>query len=258
MWQYSTGSDAVFPIILYDYQPDKRQERPKEFLKGFSGYLTTDGSSSYNGLPDDIILTGCFYHARSHFVDALRCLSASEQPGSLAMVGKNYCDKIFDIEREIKDKTFDERYEIRNEKTKPVLDEFKAWLDSIVPCLSVKSKLGIAIKYCLNQWVYLIRFLLDGRLECSNNRAEGRFKTFVINRKNFLFAKSVEGGRAAAVLHSITETAKASHLNPYSYLTYVLKTAAGANVRNDPELLKKLMPENAPKDCREPREKNTS
>ena len=62
MWLYRTGSDAEHPIVLYDYQPDKKQERPREFLKGFSGYLTTDGNPSYHNLPEDIILTGCFYH----------------------------------------------------------------------------------------------------------------------------------------------------------------------------------------------------
>lgn len=251
MWQYRTGSDAEAPIILYDYQPDKRQERPRAFLKGFSGYLTTDGSSVYNGLPKDIVMTGCFNHARSYFTDALRCLKESEQAGSLALVGKKYCDEIFDIEREIKDKAFDKRHEIRNEKTAPVLDRFHDWLKSVEAFISVKCKLGKAVSYCLNQWIFLIGFLLDGRIECSNNRAERSFRTFVLNRKNFLFATSVAGGRAAAVLHSLTETAKASRLDPYKYLTYILRTAAGADIRKDASLLESLMPDKAPDFCKD-------
>jgi len=251
MWQYRTGCDAEYPMILYDYQPDKRQERPREFLKGFCGYLTTDGSASYHKLSDDILLTGCFFHARSYFTDALRGLKESEQVGSLAFIGREYCNKIFDIERDISDKSFNERYEIRKEKAAPVISEFHTWLKSLEPNVSEKSKIGKAVGYALNQWKYLIRYLDDGRIECSNNRAERSYKTFVINRKNFLFATSVAGGRATAVLHSITETVKEMGLDPFKFLTYVLSTAAGLDIRNDDDLLKTLMPENAPEFCRD-------
>jgi len=250
MWLYRTSIDAKHPIVLYDYQPDKKQERPREFLKGFSGYLLTDGYAAYHNLPGEIIVVGCFSHVRSRFSDALKCLQESEQPGSLALIGKGYCDHIFDIERDIKDKSFDERFEIRNQKAAPLLDEFHAWLESVNQYASTKSKLGSAVNYALNQWKYLIRYLLDGRIECSNNRAERSVKPFVINRKNFLFATSVAGARAAAVLHSMTETAKESGLNPFKYLTYVLRSAMAGKIREDAELLGKLLPENAPVYCR--------
>ena len=250
MWVYRTSCDAANPIVLYEYQPDKKQVRAYEFLEGFAGYLMTDGSSSYNGLPDCILLVGCFSHTRRYFFDALKCLKEQDRPGSLALVGKEYCDKIFMIERDIKDKTYDERYAIRNEKAAPVLDEFKAWLDSVQAYVAPKSKLGKAVTYALNQWEYLIRYLLDGRIECSNNRCERSVKPFVINRKNFLFATSVAGAKAAAVLHSITETAKESGLDPFKYLTHIFRTAAGVKLREDPALVNALMPENAPPSCR--------
>ena len=167
----------------------------------------------------------------------------------MAFIGKDYCDKIFAIDRDIKEKTFSERYEIRKQKATPVLEKFHVWLESVSTYVAPKSKLGKAIGYALNQWNYLIRYLLDGRLECSNNRAERSVKPFVINRKNFLFATSVAGARAAAVLHSLTETAIENGLNPFEYLSYVLRTAAGANIREDAELLKNLLPENVPKSC---------
>ena len=251
MWLYRTGVEAKNPIVLYDYQQDKRQERPKEFLKGFCGHLTTDGSASYNGLPPNIILTGCFSHVRSKFDDALKCLKSDERRGSLAMVGKKYCNEIFDIERDIKEKTFDERLAIRQEKSAPVLDEFHAWLKKVEPYVAPKSKLGKSVGYALNQWVKLLRYLDDGRIECSNNLAERSIKPFVINRKNFLFAASVAGARATAVVHSLTETAKESGLDPFKYITYILSTAAAGNIRKDAGLLEKLLPENAPEFCRE-------
>ena len=249
MWMYRTGADAKSPIILYDYQPDKRKERPREFLNGFSGYLTTDGNASYQSLPTNITLTGCFAHARSYFTDALKCLKNSDRPGSLALVGQEFCNKLFDIERKIKDKTFDERYKIRNEKAAPVLGEFKLWLKAVEPHVSTKTKLGKAVGYALNQWEYLNRYLLDGRIELSNNLSERTIKSFVINRKNFLFAATEAGGRAAAVFQSITETAKASRLDPFKYITYVLREAAGHDIGNDAELLAKLLPQNAPASC---------
>jgi hypothetical protein len=252
MWLYRTGSDAAFPIVLYDYQEDKKQERPREFLKGFSGYLTTDGSASYHNLPDNIILTGCFYHVRSKFDDALKCLKDTERTGSLALIGKQYCNQLFDIERDIKDISFDERYRVRREKAAPVLNILHAWLKSVEPYVAPKSKLGNAVGYALNQWKYLIRYLDDGRIECSNNRSERSIKPLVINRKNFLFADSVAGARAVAVMHSLTETAKESGLDPFRYLSHVLRTAAANDIRKDFELLIDLLPQNAPGFCRGP------
>jgi len=251
MWVYRTSGDAEQPIILYDYQPDKTQERPRDFLAGFKGYLNTDGSASYNGLPDDIILVGCFNHARSGFVDALRVIKNDEDRiGSLALIGRQYCDNIFKIEREIKDKPYEERYEIRNEKAVPVLDKFRGWLDSVQPYVAPKSKIGGAINYTLNQWERLKRYLLDGRIECSNNRCERSVKPFVINRKNFLFATSVAGARATAIYHSFTETAKENGLDPFRYLTYIFKTAAGVNLWENEDMLTSLLPENAPDICK--------
>jgi len=251
MWLYRTSGDSEHPIVLYDYQEDKKQERPREFLAGFSGYLMTDGFSSYHCLPDDIIVVGCFAHVFRRFSDALKVIKNDEDRiGSLALIGKQFCGKIFDIERDIKDKSFDERHAIRNEKAPPILDEFHTWLLSVQPFVATQSKIGKAVNYTINQWKYLERYLLDGRIECNNSRAERSIKPFVINRKNFLFADSVAGARAAAVLHSMTETAKENDLNPHEYLSYIFRTAAGVNLRENSEMIVTLLPENAPPECR--------
>lgn len=233
MWIYMTSGDAAHPIVLYDYQPDKTKERPRDFLQGFTGYLMTDGCSSYQSLPDDIVVVGCFAHVRRKFNDALKVLHVKDREGSNALTGKQYCDELFRIEREMDAQSFEERYTIRNERSAPVLKNFRLWLLSVQPLIAPKSAIGKAVNYALNQWKYLERILLDGRIEISNNRCERSVKPFVINRKNFLFATSVAGGRAAAILHSITETAKDNGLNPFEYLVYIFKTAAGINLRNN-------------------------
>jgi hypothetical protein len=105
--------------------------------------------------------------------------------------------------------------------------------------------LGLAIHYALSQRKYLEHFLLDGRLEISNNRAERSIKPFVISQKNFLFANTPRGAKASAVMFSLIETAKENRLNPYEYLTYIFKNAPGWNIRNDINALQLLLPNSA-------------
>jgi len=250
MWIYRTSGDAKHPIVLYDYQPDKTKERPRAFLEGFYGYLMTDGCPSYHSLPEDIIVVGCFSHCRRYFFDALKTIKEEDRAGSNALIGRQYCDELFRIEREIEVDSFEERFAVRKKKAAPVLNKFYAWLLSVQPDIAPKSATGKAVNYALRQWKYLERYLADGCIEISNNRCERSVKPFVINRKNFLFATSVAGGRAAAVLHSMTETAKDNGLNPFEYLSHIFRTATGINLRDNPDIITALLPENAPKECR--------
>ncbi|HHX23705.1 MAG TPA: IS66 family transposase [Thermoanaerobacterales bacterium] len=253
MWLYRTSGDAKIPIVLYEYQPDRRGKRPKEFLSGFKGYIHTDGYSGYHSeLPEEITVVGCWSHARRKFDEALKGLAEKDRKGSLAQKGKQYCDRLFKIERQLKDISYQDRYNERQEQAKPVLTDFLSWLKSINP--APKSGLGKAVYYALSQWKYLERYIKDGRLEISNNRAERSIKPFVIDRKNFLFANTVKGARGSAVMFSIIETAKENGLNPYAYLTYIFKKAPNMNME-DPEMLKTLLPEYAPDECRVPSHK---
>lgn len=119
------------------------------------------------------------------------------------------------------------------------MEAFFAWAGS---CHAIpKSPVGKAVYYAQSQRKYLERYLLDGRLELSNNRAERRIKPFVIGRKNFLFANTPRGARASAILYSLVETAKECSLDPYSYLTDVLRLAANGNL-SDPVFLESLLP----------------
>ena len=248
MWLYRTSGDAKMPIILYEYQPDRRAKHPKEFLTGFKGFLHTDGYSGYHTeLPEDVVVVGCWSHARRKFDEALKGLTEKDREGSLSHKGKQYCDKLFKIEKRLKDIPPGDRKSERQKQAKPVLDEFLTWLKSVNPV--PKSGLGKAVYYALEQWKYLERYILDGRLEISNNRAERSIKPFVIDRKNFLFANTVKGARGSAVMFSIIETAKENGLNPYTYLTYIFKTAPNVDME-DPEMLKTLLPDHAPDECK--------
>jgi len=253
MWLYRTsgynrhGIRMPMPITLYDYQPDKKAIRPEAFLKSYKGYLHTDGYAAYHSLPEDIIIVGCWAHARRKFTDALKSMLEKDREGSGAFVGKQYCDKLFMLERQFTDLSPDERFLKRQEQAKPILDEFHTWLNAQH---IVKNAFGQALTYMLDQWKYLARYLLDGRLEISNNRAERSIKPFVISRKNFLFANTPRGAKASAVMFSIIETAKENGLNPYVYLSYIFRNAPNWNIRNDLDRLQLLLPNSVPAFCK--------
>ena len=95
-------------------------------------------------------------------------------------------------------------------------------MDRQQPRIPPQSKLGKAITYAQNQWPCLLRYLDSGLLDIDNNAAERAVKPFVIGRKNWLFAQTVNGANASATLYSLVETAKANGLEPYAWLRYVL------------------------------------
>ena len=111
-----------------------------------------------------------------------------------------------------------------------------------------KSALGKAIYYLLEQWPYLTRYLEDGRLELSNNRAERSIKPFVMGRKNWLFANTPGGAQASAMIYSLIETAKENGLDPYRYLLWVLHNAPQLS-QTDEAWPESLLPANVPEEC---------
>ena len=241
MWLYRTSGDAERPIVLYEYQSGRSATHPENFLKDRKGYLHADGYSGYHTLEKhgNITVTGCLAHARRKFDEALKTIPEKDRAASGAFIGKRYCDRLFGLERDMKKLTFEERYTERQNRAKPILDAFFAWLNSDK---YTKGVLGKAVQYTLGQWKYLERYLLDGRLEISNNRAERSIKPFVIGRKNFLFANTSRGAKASAIIYSIVETAKESAIDPYQYLTFIFKNAPNWDFNGNPDFLAALLP----------------
>ena len=140
---------------------------------------------------------------------------------------------MFSIEKGIQDLPFEEKRKQRQGRAKPVLDALFSWAKEKQKVTPPKSALGKALHYLLEQWPYLVRYLEDGRLEISNNRAERSIKPFVMGRKN---------SRASAVIYSLMETAKETGLDPYKYLLWALREAPKL-FETDREWAKKLTPE---------------
>ncbi|WP_154442839.1 IS66 family transposase [Tissierella pigra] len=252
MWLYGTGTPGP-QIFLYEYQPSRASKHPKEFLKGFKGFLQTDGYQGYNDV-SDVIQVGCFAHARRGFTDTLKALPKDSTVSKTnAQEGVDFCNELFRIERALKELSPEERYIKRLEQSKPVLEAFLSWLNIKKEQVLPKSNLGKAINYCLNQWSKLESFMLDGRLEISNNRAERAIKPFVIGRKNFLFSKSPKGATASAMVYSVIETAKANGLNPFYYLNYLFEKLPNIDLE-DMDELDKLLPwsNSIPEGCKIP------
>ena len=247
MWLYRTSGDTDRPIVLYEYQPDRKQEHPQEFLKGFRGYLHTDGYPGYHNLPEGIIVVGCWAHARRKFDEAMKSLPKGKAKNSSAAQGLAYCNLLFKIEEGLAGLSPKERYDQRLKQSKSVLDALLAWANT--RAAAPKSALGRALTYLKDEWPYLLNYLKDGRLELSNNRAERSIKPFVIDRKNFLFANTPSGATSSAVIFSLIQTAIENGLDPYRYLSWLMSTAAEMDL-GQPENVQLLLPWNAPSKCR--------
>jgi transposase len=222
MWLFAGGPPDKF-AYYYRYHHARSHDVPRDFFDQYKGYIHCDGYPGYDALASkssDITLSGCMYHARRKFVEITKITKAKE---GVAHDVVNFIAKLSTIEDEIKEMQPDEKFNVRHEKAKPILDQLQAYLINMYPRTLPKSPLGQAISYTLNQWPKLIIYLNDGRLENNNNRSERAIKPFAIGRKGWLFADSVEGANAAATIFSLVETCKYHGIEPYNWFRYVLQ-----------------------------------
>jgi len=225
LWIYLGGGKTAPPCAVYDYTPTRAQAGPMAFLQGYKGYLQADAYTGYDVLYDkqhpdfDIIEVACMAHCRRKFYEIAK---ATKKAGS-AHQALAFIQKLYRIETEAETMSDQDRYQRRQEKAKPIIDEFKQWLDVKVDQVIPKSPLGQAIAYTLKNWEALTRYCDDGMLAIDNNAAERLMRVVAVGRKNYLFAGSDQGAENAAVFYSLIETCKLHKINPYHYLRDVLK-----------------------------------
>ena len=189
-------------------------------MKGFGGYLVCDGYDGYNKLTG-VTRCGCWAHARRKFFEAVP-EDETIRKTSKANMGLEKINQIFTLEREFADLDAEERYKQRQEQTKPVLDDFYAWLETLTPMRG--SGLAKAVQYAVNEKKYLYAFLEDPNIPVDNNLAERTVKPFVIGRKNWLFSTSPKGAQASAAAYSIIATAQTNGIDVKDYLTNLFRT----------------------------------
>lgn len=218
-WVYF--GDSEHPYTVYDYTPSRKRDGPAAFLESFKGpparprYLQADAFGGYDGIftaNTGVLEVACMAHTRRKFHEA-RDSDVNRAHQMLAWIRQLYA-----IERDAKDIDADARRILRVDKAKPLLDSMKTWLDEQQGRALPKSPIGGAITYTLNQWEALNRYLDDGDLAIDNNAAENALRSIAIGRKNYLFMGSDRGGRAAATLYSLIQTAKRHALDPFLYL----------------------------------------
>ncbi len=250
IWVY-VGGPPDKPVVWHQYADTRAGRVPVDFLYpeaesedavdlDASLTIMTDGYSGYNALRAMPGIKGhaaCWAHVRRKFVDA--AAGRSNQAAAhqiVALIGKLYL-----IERNIKDKTPEERKEIRQAQSQPLLGKIKTWLDSKAGKVLPKSLLGKAIHYALGLWPLLIIYADDGNIPIDNNPAENAIRPFVIGRKAWLFSGSPRGAHASATLYTLVETAKANQLEPWAYLNYLFEKLPAAKSE---QALLALMPQN--------------
>jgi hypothetical protein len=231
--------DGEPPIALYDYQPSRGGKNAAAYLKGFKGYLHTDGYAGYEKV-EDVTRCCCWAHLRRYFVEAIPDKKAKDTPLTNAEIGRDYCNQLFEIERILADLSHDKRKAERLRLEKPVLEAFWSWLCTLTPLKG--SRLGKAVTYAFNQRPYMENYLLDGRCSISNNIAENSIRPFTVGRKNWLFSDTPKGADASAIVYSIVETAKANNLNVFTYLNYLLLYMPDMDYKNYPEVMEDMMP----------------
>lgn len=238
MWVYRSGEFHKSPVVIYDYQPGRGANCLNTFLGDYSGYLLSDGYPAYDTLKN-VTQAGCMAHARRKFTDAQK----AQPTKKVGRVEKalNYIGKLYGIERETRKLSPEKRRQIRQQKAKPILDEFHQWLVGIKETQLPKGKLGIAINYAINQWPKLLTYLEDGHISIDNNVTERDVRPFTTGRKNWMFSTSVDGAKASANLYSLVMTCRANDINPYFYFVHLFRELPKRSPSDD---LTDLMPWN--------------
>lgn len=222
------------PAAVFFYSPDRKGEHPACHLKPFKGVLHADGYAGFNAIFEAGAITeaACFAHVRRKFFDVH---AANGSP--IAKEALDRLASLYGIETEARGRPPPERRRLRQQQSKPLLDDLKAWLAATRPKLSPKTELAAAIRYALARWPALTRYLDDGRLEIDNNAAERAIRPLALGRKNYLFAGSDAGGRRAAAVYSLIGTAKLNGIDPETYLRDVLARIPDHPINRTADLL---------------------
>ena len=233
------GSPAP-PAAFYLYSPDRKSEHAETLLRPCRGFLHADAYAGFKSLYDldpstgqaRLVEVACWGHARRKLYDVHLATASPIAKDALEQIGR-----LFAIEREISGRSPAQRLAARQERSLPLLGALKTFLDTALSQISGKSSLAQAIRYATTRWPALLRFTGDGRLEMSNNAAERAIRPLSLGRKNYLFAGSDSGGRRAATVYTIIETARMNGLDPEAYLADILTRIADHPANRVDELL---------------------
>ena len=238
LWTYVRDDrpwgDKTPPAVWFAYTPDRKGEHPQAHLREFTGTLQADAYAGYGTVYQGgrVKEAACMAHIRRPFYDLYEAHKSAVAKEALERIAALYA-----IEEEIRGRSAEERRAVRNERSRPLLESMKKWMEETLGKLSRKSDTTKAIRYALGRWDALMRYCDDGHLEIDNNAAERSLRAVVLGRKNYLFAGSDAGGERAAAIYGLIGTAKLNGLNPEAYLREVLSRIADHPINRIEELL---------------------
>jgi hypothetical protein len=210
------GTDP--PAVVYTYAPGRGGEHLQALLATYRGIVQCDGYAPYKKLPEDrITLAFCWAHLRRQFFDIAKGGDAPVATEALARIAA-----LYEIEAAIRGKSATDRHILRQEQSARLVLALREWLDAQLGEVSRKSPIADAIRYGLNHWPGLTRFLEDGRIELDTNIVERSMRPVALTRKNALFAGHDDGAENWAILASLIETCKLHGINPQAYLADML------------------------------------
>jgi transposase len=216
MWVYV--GDRANAYNVFDFTLNRGRDGPKYFLKDYRQVLLADAYGGYNGVVagNQIRRAGCWSHARRKMVDAEKVAP------EIAREAVELIGALFRVERQAKDFSVEQRLDLRQSQSAPVLGKLREklleWKEQLLP----KHPMAEAVNYTLSQWAELNVFCSDGAVPMDNNVSEREMKRIILNRKNSLFVGNSRGGRTAAVLASLTSTCRRHEVDPQLYLTQLL------------------------------------
>jgi transposase len=219
IWPYL--GDAHHPVVVYDYTPTRARAGPAKFLEGYKGYLQADAYSVYDAFfkPErGMTEVGCWMHARRYFI------RAAETDEPLMGPALHLIARLYAVEDQAKalSLTAEQRLALRQRVSARLLGKLHKYVLELQQEVLPKSPSGAAVRYALNQWEALTRFLEDGELEIDNGATERANRDIAIGRGNWTFFGSDNGGRTAAVLRSFIATCKRCGVEPFTWFRDVL------------------------------------
>lgn len=231
MW-LARGRDEA-PYNVFFFHESRQRDGPARFLGQYEGWVTVDAygvnDGVYLGSGGRIRASCCHVHARRKFESAL-----SNDPKRASHALAVY-RMLYDIEDRIGELPASDRVAVRQAESKPILDQFKDWLDDqrlnsrVLP----KSAIGGAIRYALNQWEPLMSYLSDGSLPMDNNDTERDLRRLTVGRKNWMFIGSSAAGDVAATMYTLVASASRHQLDLWAYVDDVLRSLAGGTADLD-------------------------
>jgi transposase len=238
LWTYvrddrPAGSPSA-SAVWFAYSPDRKGEHPAGHLRNYKGILQADGYAGFNNLykTGSIIEAACWAHARRKFHDLYQAHRSPVAKEALERIAQLYA-----IENDIRGRSPAERREIREARSRPLVEAMHTWLKATMAKMSRKSDVALAIHYALERWHALTLFCEDGRVEMDNNAAERALRAVALGRKNYLFAGSDAGGERAAAIYSLLGSAKLNGIDPEAYLAMVLRRIADHPINRIEDLL---------------------